>query len=246
MKILLISDIHGNYPALKAVADRFTGVAFDLIINGGDTLVYGPFPNETIDWLREKKARSILGNTDRLVLGLLQGRSFAKPSKPDKRIMYGWTAAELSPANREWLAGLPEKATIRCPELTGGAGRDDRLGVFHGSPADPDELLFAATPDRRFAELAGATPYPLITTGHSHSPFHKIIGGVHFINPGSTGRMFDGNPAAACATIELLPTTIHVELHRIAYPVETVVAELRRLRLPPIYRQMYRLGRKLN
>jgi predicted phosphodiesterase len=246
MNILLVADIHGNYPALEAVADHFAGVSFDLVINGGDTVVYGPFPNETIDWLREKKALSILGNTDRLVAGLLQGRSFAKPSKPDKRIMYGWTAAELSAINRDWLTGLPEEASIRCPELTPTAGRTDRLGIFHGSPDDPDEFLFAATPEHRFAELAAASAYPLITIGHSHSPFHKIIGGVHFVNPGSTGRMFDTNPAAACATIEVLAGSIRVELHRIAYPVETVVAELRRLRLPPIYEQMYRQGRKLN
>lgn len=246
MKILLVADIHGNYPALKAVADHFADISFDLIINGGDTVVYGPFPNETIDWLRKAGARSILGNTDRLVVGLLQGRSFAKPSKPDKRIMYGWTAAELSSLNRDWLVGLPDKTSIRCPELTGIAGRSDHLGIFHGSPADPDEFLFAATPDRRFAQLAAIVPYPLITIGHSHSQFHKIIDGVHFVNPGSTGRMFDGNPAAACATIDVEAGKIRVELHRIAYPVETVVAELRRLRLPRIYEQMYHQGRKLN
>ncbi|MEE4314738.1 MAG: metallophosphoesterase family protein [Desulfofustis sp.] len=246
MKILLVADIHGNYPALKAVADHFADVSFDLIINNGDTIVYGPFPNETIDWLRKTGTRSILGNTDRLVVGLLHGRSFVKPSKPDKRIMYGWTAAELSTTNRAWLAGLPEKTSVRCPGLNGTGGRNDHLGVFHGSPADPDEFLFATTPDRRFAQLAATVPYPLITIGHSHSPFHKFIDGVHFVNPGSTGRMFDGNPDAACATIDVEAGTIRVELHRIAYPVETVVAELRRLRLPQIYQQMYRQGRKLN
>ncbi|MBE0583097.1 MAG: metallophosphoesterase family protein, partial [Desulfofustis sp.] len=102
MHILLVSDIHGNYPALKAVADYFDA-SFDLVINGGDATVYGPFPNETIDWLRHHQARSILGNTDRLVVGLLRGQTFAKPAKPDKRIMYGWTAAELSATNRAWL-----------------------------------------------------------------------------------------------------------------------------------------------
>ncbi len=243
MKILLISDIHGNFPALKAVADSFD-CRFDLIVNGGDTTVYAPFPNETIDWLRMHRVPSILGNTDRLVVGLLHGRTFKKPAKPEKRIMYGWTAAELSPENRDWLCRLPESLTIACPPDKHGQPRS--LGVFHGSPADPDEFLFASTPLCRFRELAGTVSHALVTIGHSHSPFHTVVDGVHFVNPGSTGRMFDGNPAAGCAVIDVLPEGIDVHLHRITYPVAEVVTELARLRLPAIYREMYRLARKLN
>lgn len=245
MHILLVSDIHGNWPALKAVAAYFPE-PFDLVINGGDTTVYGPFPNETIDWLRAANARSILGNTDRLVAGLLCGRTFKKPSNPDKRIMYGWTAAELTDENRAWLLDLPVSTTVCCPGLGGKNDRPITIGVFHGSPADPDEFLFATTPDCRFRELAAGTAHELVTVGHSHSPFHKIIDGIHFVNPGSTGRMFDGLPHAACAVIDIDDATIQVTLHRIDYPVEETVAQIKRLHLPPIYEEMYRLGRKMN
>ena len=103
MRILLISDIHANFVALEAIAKRFRPQSFDLILNGGDTLVYGPFPNQTIDWLRSNRALSILGNTDRHIITLLKGGSFKKPRKAEKRIMYGWTAAELNNDNRRWL-----------------------------------------------------------------------------------------------------------------------------------------------
>lgn len=106
MKILLISDIHANFPALQAIWNHFRE-PFDLILNGGDTTVYGPFPNQTIDWLRDHEVVSILGNTDRHVLQLLEGRTFKKPRKAEKRVMYGWTAAELSEPNREWLRSQP-------------------------------------------------------------------------------------------------------------------------------------------
>lgn len=246
MRILLVSDIHGNYPALQAVADHFSDAPFDLIVNGGDTTVYAPFPNQTIDWLRAHNARSILGNTDRLVLDLLRGKTFAKPSKAEKRVMYGWTASELTEENHDWLRSLPESLTFPCPAPAGPISKYHSLGVFHGSPADPDEFLFADTPDCRFRELAASVSHGLVTVGHSHSPFHKFIDGVHFVNPGSTGRMFDGDTGAGCAIIEVADGGIRIELHRISYPVETVIAELERLRLPPIYQEMYRRARKLN
>ncbi len=245
MRILLVSDIHGNFPALKAVADYFSE-PFDLILNGGDTTVYAPFPNQTIDWLRERGVASILGNTDSHVIGLLNGKSFSKPAKAEKRIMYGATAAELSSVNRQWLADLPPTRTLALQAASSDTAPPLSLGMFHGSPADPDEFLFPDTPIERFRELADGTEHQLITVGHSHTPFHKEVNGVHFVNPGSVGRMFDGTSNASCAVIALRNDTVVVSHYRIAYPVDEVIAELARLRFPPIYQEMYRLGRKRN
>ncbi len=245
MKILLVSDIHGNFPALKAIADYFD-VPFDLILNGGDTTVYAPFPNQTINWLRQHDVPSILGNTDNHVITLLGGRTFRKPGKPEKRIMYGITAADLSPINCQWLSDLPQSRIITCGSDLLNTGKQTTLGMFHGSPADPDEFLFADTPIERFRDLADQTEHSLITIGHSHTPFHKLVNGVHFINPGSVGRMFDGDPRASCAVVELKNGKTIVRHYRIGYPIEELTAELKRLRLPSIYREMYRRGRKLN
>jgi predicted phosphodiesterase len=244
MRILLLSDIHGNYPALRAISEYFKD-PFDLILNGGDTTVYAPFPNQTINWLRTHEVPSILGNTDRHVITLLNGSTFKKPGKPEKRIMYGITAAYLTPANRQWLTGLPQSRTISLSPADK-TGKTRTLGMFHGSPDDPDEFLFSDTPLERFRELAVRTNHTIITVGHSHTPFHKLVNGVHFINPGSVGRMFDGDFRASCAVVELKNNDILVSHYRISYPVEEVTAELKSLRLPAIYREMYRKGRKLN
>ncbi|RLB86257.1 MAG: metallophosphoesterase [Deltaproteobacteria bacterium] len=238
MKILLISDIHGNFPALQAVAKHAHAESCGLIINTGDSMVYASFCNQTLDWLRSHKVLSILGNTDIKVKKLLKGKNFKKPSKPDKRIMYTTTAESLSQKNRLHLLKLKKKAFVTV--------KGYRLGLFHGSPEDPDEFLFACTPKARFQELARATDYDIIITGHSHTPYHKFINGVHFINPGSTGRMFDGNPQASYAILHLKKNTIRVNHYRCSYAIEEVVRKLAEKKLPEIYAEMYRRGKKLN
>jgi predicted phosphodiesterase len=246
MRILLISDIHANFVALEAVAARFPPQNFDLILNGGDSLVYGPFPNQTIDWLRTHGALSILGNTDRHVITLLEGNTFAKPRKAEKRIMYGWTAAELSEANRNWLRNQPLSRDITISTGPANHDRQTILDMHHGSPADPDEFLFATTPVCRFHQLAEQVSAPLVSVGHSHQQFAIEAGGVTFINPGSTGRMFDGRISGGCAVITVRKNNFSIDLLRIPYSATAVTDEIKRQRLPSIYVEMFLRGRKLN
>ena len=244
-RILLLADIHGNFPALEAIDRALDAHSFDHILNCGDSLVYAPFPNQTMAWLHRHRALSILGNTDRKVAQLLGGETMKKPRKEEKRVMYTSTAAALDRAGQAQLLALGERLYY-SPQGIGIGHELPCFGVFHGSPADPEEFLFAETPDQRFAELAKIAGCRIVVTGHSHSPYHKVIAGVHFINPGSAGRMFDGDPRASCAIVDLeqgVPTVRHL---RIAYDVESVARELAAQGLPEIYATMFRMGKKLN
>ncbi|MBU0947079.1 MAG: metallophosphatase family protein [Proteobacteria bacterium] len=238
MKILLLSDIHGNYPALSAIETYFQGTSFAAICNCGDSLVYAPFPNETLHWLRDHQACSILGNTDKKVKKLLLGKPLTKPKNAEKRIMYTWTAEHLEPIARDYLFSLENSYMLTI------GGQD--ICLFHGSPEHPHEFLFADTERRRFEELAAKTACPIIITGHSHSPYHKIVGTTHFINPGSVGRMFDANPAAACAILTLDKKSVQVHHYRINWPVERMLKTLELHNMPEIYQSMYIQGKKLN
>ena len=106
MKILLLSDIHANFHALKSVATLFPPDDFDYVVNCGDSLVYGPSPNKTLKWLQKNNAISIVGNTDRKVITLINGNDFRKPSNPEKRIMYDWTVQQLTVKNKRYLQTL--------------------------------------------------------------------------------------------------------------------------------------------
>ncbi len=246
-RILLISDIHGNFPALTAIAKELEITAFDYIVNCGDSTVYAPFPNETLCWLVRHKTISILGNTDRKVINILNDHQFTKPRKLEKRIMYSSTAEALDAAGRRALLSFNRSETLvlQSPEKIS-PKKQYSIGIFHGSPADPEEFLFADTPDHRFHELAKGLNCEIVITGHSHSPYHKLLSGIHFINPGSVGRMFDGDPRASCAILEIAPESIKVSHFRISYDINEVVAAIRRHQLPEIYATMFLQGRKLN
>lgn len=244
MDILILADIHGNYPALLSIATFFKTRSFDLIVNCGDSTVYGPFPNETLQWLKQNEVISILGNTDRKVIQLLQGKTFTNPKKKEKRIMYTWTRDVLMEKNRYYLLNFKESASINLNEFE--PGLTTVVRVFHGSPEDTDEFLFDSTPMSRFRQLATSSANDIFMVGHSHTPFHKIVGSNHFINPGSVGRMFDGDTRAGCATLTTGPDRIDVQHYRISYPIQQVVDELKKNNLPDIYVSMFLLGKKLN
>lgn len=245
-RILLLADIHGNFPALEAIDRDIDASSFDQLLNCGDSLVYAPFPNQTMAWLRHHRALSILGNTDRKVAQLLAGGAMKKPRKEEKRVMYTSTAAALDAPGQQQLLAMEERLYYSPPEIAADCQATPCFGVFHGSPADPEEFLFADTPDQRFAELARIAGCRIVVTGHSHSPYHKVIAGVHFINPGSAGRMFDGDPRASCAIVDLGEGEPVVRHLRIAYDIERVARELAAQGLPEIYATMFRQGRKLN
>jgi putative phosphoesterase len=238
-KLLLLGDIHANYPALNAIGNFIQPERFDRIINTGDFTVYSTFPNETIQWFREKKNTiCILGNTDRRILRILKGKKLKKPKKKEKRDMYFWTSDNLLPENITYLKSLPKQTDFTAGHM--------RIGVFHGTRDDPDEELFPSAPESRFHELAKNSPYQIHIMGHSHVPYYKIVDGVHFINTGSVGRMFDGDPRASFAILKVSSGSIAVEHFRIPYAVEKLIKGLKDHQLPDIYAKMFRTGRKLN
>ena len=152
--------------------------------------------------------------------------------------MYFWTSENLSPENIKYLKSVPKQTGFTLGSV--------RIGVFHGTCDDPDEELFPDAPDARFHQLAKESACQIHIMGHSHVPYYKTVDGVHFINPGSAGRMFDGDPRASFAVLRVYSDKIAVEHFRIPYVVQKVVKGLKKNNLPDIYAKMFQIGKKLN
>lgn len=230
MRIAVISDIHGNLPALEAVLEAVA--PYDALWQLGDVVGYGPQPDEVVERLAAESAVGVRGNHDSAALGDLSTDAF----NDDARQAVEWTAERLSPRTRAWLAALPRRRQEHGFTLT------------HGSPRDPTwEYIFSPAVARaNFG--AFVTEHCLV--GHTHVPlvFRQSGGGVDelpapdgatlqlderraIINPGSAGQPRDGDPRACAMLLDTDARTL--EWRRVEYPVERVQNMMLQLRFPP-------------
>jgi putative phosphoesterase len=237
--IALISDIHGNLPALQAVLDDVKRHAVDEIWNLGDLLGYAPFPNEVIEKVHEVCAANLIGNYDRKVLDFSRKQEKWKRKKPRAKYTgFQWNDAQLLKDSRALLDSLPEQIRREVNGLN--------ALLVHGSPASIDELLNSDTPEARYQELAELAQAQLVVCGHSHEPFVRRIGDTSFVNPGSVGRPEGGDGRASYALLAFGDGPMEVRHRRVAYDIERVVRAIHAAGLPEDYIEVFRQAKSLD
>ena len=233
MRIAVLSDVHSNLHALRAVLAEVDAGQFDEIWCLGDVVGYGPRPSECAVLVRERATLCLAGNHDLVVLGKIPMVAFAD----DAGIAAQWTQGVLDDDARAFLETLEPLATRPGAEL------------FHGSPRDPvwDYVLSEDAARHTFA----ATSEPLVLVGHSHVALELSSDGLglhggkadagmrldlsgprRLLNPGSVGQPRDGDPRAAW--LEVDKETGWATFRRTAYPVELTQGEMREQGLPEI------------
>jgi putative phosphoesterase len=239
MKIALIGDIHANLPAFQAILAHINTQGVNAIWNVGDSIGYGPFPNEVLDLLQEKDILSIVGNYDLKSLSMpTRSNKWREKKHPLKLIAFQWAYDTLTPANRNYLRSLPEQRRLKI------LGKDVLL--THASPVSNKEYVGSSTSKKRLKELALASAADIVVCGHSHEPFAGKAKGVCFINTGSIGRPDDGNPRASYAILTLQKISVTVKHYRVEYNVKRTVKAIHTEQLPPEFAEMFIQGRSLN
>ncbi len=183
--LALLYDVHGNLPALEAVLDDARAAGAQRFVLGGDYALFGAWPAETVERLRELDARWIRGNVDRWTAAPEEAPEAARPAIARCRELLGDQMADE-------LAGLP-------PSLS-----DGEVLYVHGSPVS-DVRSFLPEPADADADaelMAGETPARLVF-GHTHVAFARVgPGGTELVNPGSVGMPLDGDHRAAYALVD--------------------------------------------
>lgn len=234
MRYGIVSDIHSNATALRAVLERLGSV--DKLISPGDVVGYGPDPNECCEMLRSRNCITVIGNHDAVVAGIIDSSWF----NPDARQAALWNRDQLTAENLAYVGGLPVSYSA-----------DDFL-LAHATLAQPLSFHYVFSPStarRCFAEM---TDYTLCFIGHTHISevyvqrmgeqgadqlaFRKggkvdLKDGFRYVvNCGSVGQPRDGNKDAGCGIYDSDEHTL--EIIRVPYDVEQVQSRMRAASLP--------------
>lgn len=211
-----ISDIHGNYPALRAVINKLEEFNCDIIYSLGDVVGYYCMVNECISLLREKQVINILGNHDDY---LVNGVPEHETSKTVRLCI-------------QYQKGIIHEESLKWLKKSNEYYDDDILSLRHAGWNDLREERFSQFD---FTKVRN-NPRKLFLSGHSHIQTLQIQGKKIYCNPGSVGQPRDGNPDAAFAILD----DGKIELMRVSYDIDDIVAAMKHEQLGEwIYRGLY-------
>ncbi len=231
MRIVIVSDIHSNEPAMRAVLDALP--PHDHLWCLGDTIGYGPNPNECLAAMRDQAQYVLTGNHDLASLGAISLITFNRLA----RVANEWNNQQLDPDLRAYLEERPARLDL------------DEATLAHASPRDPvwEYVLDDLT---AFHNLAHFTTQ-ICFIGHSHVPliyayhadkiteFRQTVADEvielqsdsrYIINPGSVGQPRDNDPRAAFAVWDTDAGI--VTFHRVEYDVAETQRRMREAKLP--------------
>ena len=188
MRILVLSDVHGNCLALETVLADVKKKGFDQIICNGDMIQGGPQPHETVQLLREMKCPIVMGNSD---AWLLTGEETDADSISEER-------RKKLDAVREWSLSKLNKddcAFIESfqPTVTVDLGNGRSLLAFHGSPTSFDQVLLPSTSEEEYQEVFKPYSDHILTGGHVHLQYTRRLQDSQnfYFNPGSVGVAYN-------------------------------------------------------
>jgi len=227
MRIGILSDIHGNLPALEIVLADMSRRSLDAMFCLGDLVGYGAFPNEVTAAIKASGMPTIMGNYDDGV-GFDRdecGCAYRDPGEEERghRSLI-WTRHHTTTDNKAFLRSL-------VPEIRREAG-GQRLLLVHGSPRRMNEYLFEDRPLSSFQRLAAASNADVIVFGHTHRPYTKLVDGVRFVNAGSVGKPKDGDWRTGYVILQPDRADEAVEFVRLEYDIDRAMRAIRETDLP--------------
>lgn len=245
MRVAVVSDIHGNLPALETVLSRIESEGADALLCCGDLVGYGANPGECIDIIQSKATRCIRGNHE---VALLDPRHADAFNEYAREAIY-WTMGELSKSQMDYIKSLSDGA------------RWEDIILAHGSLLDPDEYVFS---EHQADANLNVMPCRIGCIGHTHYPeayamdpdgmvisnpddvfgegiFELLDGYRYLINVGSVGQPRDGYNNASFCLLDMNGAS--AELIRVEYDIGRAVEAIKESGLPEILGQRLYQGR---
>jgi diadenosine tetraphosphatase ApaH/serine/threonine PP2A family protein phosphatase len=242
LRIALVSDVHGNLPAFRAVVADVDGVGVDETWCLGDLVGYGAQPDECVALAADRCQICLAGNHDLVVTGDIDIAEFSRSAATAAM----WTRQNIAERSLAFLGGLAPMDAEREP------------GLYHASPRDPVWEYVLSTPQaQECIELMEARVGAI---GHSHVAlyFHRdgtapavgelapagteldVSEGRWLLNPGGVGQPRDGDPRAAWLLLDTVGWT--AAWRRVEYPIGEAARAIEAAGLPAVLAERLYIG----
>jgi len=218
MKIAVLSDVHGNLPALEAVLEDLARWQPDEVVINGDLINRGPCSLDVLQLLHIERptTRFLRGNHENwLLYSAEHGPQAASPTYEIDRFAH-WAVAQLGDALQQ-VAGWDDHLDLT--ELEGGS-----LHITHGSRLGDRKGIPPECEEEELAQKLG-DPRDLFVASHTHRAFTRHFNGTLVINTGSVGQPFDDDARASYARLQFHRGSWLGEIVRLAYDREQAIAD---------------------
>lgn len=243
----LIADLHANLPALEAVLADIERRGLEVVYHLGDLVGYGPWPDEVVALLSERRTAGVAGNYDSTVAVDAEHCGCRSESPGQEALAhesFAWTVARASEATKAALRALPFRIDLRPG---GGHRSGPTVFLVHGAPTLNTLYWDADRSDdfaRKMGGRLGAKEGDVVAFGHTHVPWKRTVDGVTYVNAGSAGRPKDGDPRAAWTVATWDGEALEVEHVRTEYDDERAAAAILDVDLPDAFADDLRTGGK--
>jgi predicted phosphodiesterase len=219
-RLAVLSDVHGNLPALQAVEADLAAASPDAVVVAGDFLTWGPYARETLELARARGWAVIRGNSELYLVDWATPRADPGWSDPVWYATLHALVAELA----DWrprIAVWPDQLCLRFPD-------GPPIRVVHGSPRSHWEGMTPITPDERMAERLAGVEESLVICGHTHLATDRTVGRWQVLNPGSLGVPLDGDRRAGYMLLDAVDGGWRPSWRRVAYDLGPLLERMRR------------------
>ena len=225
--MLVISDIHSNYTALKTVLDA--AEPFDGVLFAGDIVGFGPHPNECVDAIRKLDVKSVMGNHDHAIIRNDYSGYPVDVGKADSI-----SRKIITPGNLGWVMSQPETLDLEIEGL--------KVSLIHANPITPLKgYVHQRDAFNRSSEFQGLTCADLLILGHTHRPYTHRSRGFAILNPGSVGLPRDVS-RASIMYLDIEDGEFDVTHTRVEYDYDVNADSMSILGLPEQYVERMRNG----
>lgn len=218
-RLAVLSDIHGNLPALQAVMADMENYDIDHVVVAGDSIGGGPFPRQVMEIIFEHNWAVIRGNNEFYSL------DFGTARAPEHWSSYTIPPITNALLGHQWIqviASLPDALSLRFRDAP-------PIYVTHGIPNNPWQAIYPQTPIADIQTWLNDVTETTVILAHSHVAMERHMDRWHIFNAGSVGVPLDGEHSASYMILEGTDAGWSLLEHqRIAFDLAPIYAEFER------------------